>query len=123
MKPEDLPGLSMSAVKAYDRERWLSLFEDDAVVEDPVGGFDPWDMTGEGQRGKEAIGKFFDMFSAAQKAIDFDVHYLVGCADEAAAFTTMTITMKDDSVHTKQMINIYRMSPAGKIASLRAFWN
>lgn len=123
MKPEDLPMKSMGAVKARDRQGWLALFEDDAVVEDPVGGFDPWDLTGEGQRGKEAIGKFYDMFSATQEAFDFEVHHLVGCGSEAACFVTMTVTMKDGSERQSKMINIYKMSPAGKIASLRSFWN
>ena len=41
---------SMAAVEAGDREAWLALFSDDAVVEDPVGPsmFDP---EGTGHRG------------------------------------------------------------------------
>ena len=122
MKPEDLPIASMSAVKARDRAGWLDLFEEDAVVEDPVGGHEGWDPTGQGQRGREAIGRFYDMFSSAQAAFDFEVHHLVGCGDEAACFVTMRITMTDGSSQENKMINIYKASPAGKIASLRSFW-
>ncbi len=121
MKVEDLPLASMSAVKARDRATWLSLFEEDAVVEDPVG-TSGWDKTGEGQRGRRAIAGFYDMFSSMQRSMDFEVHYLVACASEAAAFVTMTSTMNDDTVHSKKMINIYKASPSGKIVSLRSFW-
>ena len=123
MKLEDYPIRSMSAVRARDRAGWLSLFEDDAVVEDPVGGFDPWDLTGEGQRGHEAIGRFYDIFSAAQESLDFEVHYIAVCAREVACFVTMNIVMKGGAVQAQKMINIYKISPNGKIASLRSFWN
>ena len=117
MKPEDLPLKSMGAVKARDKEAWL------AVVEDPVGGHEAWDPTGQGQQGKAAIGKFYDMFSSSQASMDFDVHHLVGCGTEAACFVTMKFTMKDGSAHESKLLNIYKMSPSGKIASLRSFWN
>ena len=123
MKLEDLPIQSMSAVRARDRESWLGLFEEDAVVEDPVGGFDPWDLTGEGQRGREAIGRFYDMFCSMQESLDFDVSYTVACGNEVACFVTMTLVMKDGSTNNQKMINIYKVSPAGKIVSLRSFWN
>ena len=123
MKPVDLPLKSMNAVKAKDKEAWLALFEDDAVVEDPVGGFDPWDLTGEGQRGKDAISKFYDTFSASQSAMDFEVLHMAGCGQEAACFVTMTFTFVDGTSQSNKMINIYKMSPNGKIASLRSFWN
>ena len=41
--PRELAAASMAAVVAHDREGWLALFADDAVVEDPIGpsAFDP----------------------------------------------------------------------------------
>lgn len=50
---------SMTAVEAGDREAWLDLFADDAVVQDPVG-VSALDPTGVGHRGRDAIGAFFD---------------------------------------------------------------
>ena len=52
---------------ARDKAAWVGLFEEDAVVEDPVGGFPAWDPTGEGQRGRAAIAKFYDTFAADQE--------------------------------------------------------
>lgn len=123
MKPEDLPIKSMSAVRARDREGWLALFEDDAVVEDPVGGHEMWDKEGTGQQGKEAIGRFYDMFSSSQSAMDFEVHHMAACGNEAACFVTMKFTLTDGTVNENKLINIYKMSPNGKVASLRSFWN
>ena len=52
---------SMAAVKAQDRAGWLALWAEDGCVEDPVGV--SWlDPTGEGHRGKDAIGRFFEFF-------------------------------------------------------------
>lgn len=123
MNIEGIPFLSMSAVKDRDKTRWLALYEEDAVVEDPVGGFELWDPTGEGQRGHQAISRFYDTFCAMQESLDFEVVYHVPCGDEVACFVKLTIVMKDGSINHQQMITLYRISPRGKIASLRAFWN
>lgn len=120
--PEDLPLMSMNAVRAKDKAGWLDLFEPDALVEDPVGGHPYLDPTGLGQRGREAIGHFYDTFSATQKSMEYEVHHLVACANEAACDVTMRFTMTDGSVSETRMINIYKASPIGKIASLRSFW-
>lgn len=50
---------SRAAVERRDREAWLALWADDAVVEDPIG-VSPLDPEGHGHRGKEAIGRFWD---------------------------------------------------------------
>ena len=73
----DLPIASMTAVRARDRAGWLALFEPDARVEDPVGGHPHYDPDGLGQRGIEAIGRFYDIFSAVQSQMDFEVHHCV----------------------------------------------
>ena len=46
----ELAEASMAAVEAGDREGWLALFDDDAVVEDPIGPSD-FDPEGNGHRG------------------------------------------------------------------------
>lgn len=118
----DIPETSMGRVKAGDRAGWLLLFADDAIVEDPVGGH-TWDPEGKGQRGKEAIGAFYDMFSSFQSAFDFEVHERFVCGSEVAVLVSMHITMKDGNKHTTKAINIYKINAAGKVQSLRSFWN
>jgi len=77
----ELGQASMAAVEAHDREAWLALFADDAVVEDPVGPslFDP---EGAGHRGPEAIASFYDTVIAANESIRFDIRQSFLCGDE-----------------------------------------
>lgn len=117
----DLSRASMAAVEALDRQAWLELFEDDAVVEDPVGPsmFDP---EGNGHRGIEAIATFFDTVIAANQSIAFTIHQSFHCGDEVANVGVIRITFEGGSAVEVDGIYIYRCSPDGKIASLRAFW-
>lgn len=119
---KDIPFASLSAVKAGDREGWLALFTDDAVVEDPVGPY-TWDPDGIGQRGKAAIGAFYDMFSAFQSGFDFEIHHQEPRGNEVAVFVSMHITLLDGTKATTKAINLYRIAPDGRVASLRSFWN
>jgi len=65
---QDLGRASMAAVEVHDREAWLALFAEDAVVQDPIGpsAFDP---EGKGHRGPEAIAAFYDNVIAANESI------------------------------------------------------
>jgi len=121
-KLSDIPEMSMGRVKAKDRAGWLALYADDAVVEDPVGGAD-WDPEGKGQRGKEAIGAFYDMFSGFQSAFDFEVHDKFVCGNEVAVLVSMHITRTDGVKSTTKAINAYKIGADGKVQSLRSFWN
>jgi steroid delta-isomerase len=111
----------MAAVEAHDREAWLALFADDAVVEDPIGpsAFDP---EGEGHRGIEAIAAFYDNVIAANESIRFTIRQSILCGDEAANVGVIRITFTGGSAVEVDGVYIYRRAPEGKIASLRAFW-
>ncbi|OCC23424.1 hypothetical protein MB02_12475 [Croceicoccus estronivorus] len=122
MELKDIPVTSLSAVKARDREGWLALFADDAVVEDPVGPCE-WDPEGKGQRGKAAIAAFYDMFAGFQDSFDFEIHHQEPRGCEVAVFVTMHITMKDGTKSSSKAINIYKQAPDGRVQSLRSFWN
>jgi ketosteroid isomerase-like protein len=117
----DLSRLSAERIKAHDREGWLALFEEDAVVQDPVGPsvFDP---DGKGHHGREGIARFHDMAIAPNKDVAFEVHNSYLCGDEAANVVTLHITAGDDSKFKVPCVIVYKASPNGKIASLRAFW-
>jgi steroid Delta-isomerase len=116
----DLAIASLNAVKANDRQRWLDLFEEDGFVQDPVGEsrFDP---AGNGHHGKTAIAEFYDLFKQAMKSLDFTIHHSAVGGDEVAAYATLHITTHDGKFDVP-VLNVYRMSPNGKIASLRSFW-
>jgi hypothetical protein len=117
----DLGQASMAAVEARDREAWLALFAEDAVVEDPIGpsAFDP---EGHGHRGLEDIAAFYDSVIAANESVRFDIRQSFLCGDEAANVGLIRISFAGGTVVEVDGIYIYRRSPADKIASLRAFW-
>jgi steroid Delta-isomerase len=113
---------SRAAVTAGDRDGWLSLFADDAFVQDPIGpsAFDP---EGKGHHGREAIAAFYDTVIASSEAIDFEVTESYLCGDEVADVGIIRTTLAGGThqaiVHG---VYTYRTDGAGKIASLRAYW-
>jgi steroid Delta-isomerase len=117
----DLAQASMAAVEAGDRDGWLGLFADDAVVEDPIGpsAFDP---EGKGHRGIEAIGAFYDNVIAANESIRFTIHQSLLCGDEVANVGVIRITFPGGGAVEVDGVYTYRRSPDGKIAALRAYW-
>lgn len=117
----DLGHASMTAVEAGDRQAWLDLFAEDAVVEDPVGP-SPFDPEGRGHRGIEAIAAFYDTVIAVNESIRFTIRQSFLCGDEVANVGVIRIQLPGGSVVEVDGIYIYRCSPEGKIASLRAFW-
>jgi steroid Delta-isomerase len=117
----DLGRASMAAVEAGDRRAWLELFADDAVVEDPVGP-SPFDPDGRGHRGIEAIAAFYDNVIGVNESIRFSIEKSFLCGDEAANVGVIRIELPGGAAVEVDGIYVYRRSPEGKIASLRAFW-
>jgi ketosteroid isomerase-like protein len=111
---------SLAAVQKKDKAAWLELFADDAVIEDPVG-VSPIDPTGEGQRGRAAIAAFWDR-QIAPVQIRFDVRESYASGDECANVGTITITMPNGMQARVDGVFVYRVNAAGKLVSLRAFW-
>jgi ketosteroid isomerase-like protein len=111
---------SIKNVKAKDKEAWLDLFADDAVLEDPVG-VSPLDPAGCGHKGKEAIGAFWDIAIAVGE-IEFELVASHPCGYECANIAKLTKKLSDDiHIHTELVI-VYKVNDAGKVVSLKAYW-
>jgi ketosteroid isomerase-like protein len=110
---------SREAAMARDKEAWLALFADDAVVEDPIGPshFDP---DGKGHRGKEAIAKFFDM-AIAPSQLEFNFAATHQCGNEEANVGNVVIVASGYRVVAEGVFT-YRVDDEGKIVALRAYW-
>lgn len=111
---------SRAFVQARDREGWIGLFAPDAVVQDPVG-VSFLDETGEGHRGHERIGAFWDEV-IAKNPVRMDIVSSHAGGDEVANYLTITTTFPDGGSVAGEMVAIYRVDEAGKVLSLRAFW-
>jgi ketosteroid isomerase-like protein len=117
----DVAKQSMALTEGRDREGWLGLFADDAVVEDPVGpsSFDP---EGKGHRGREAITAFYDNVIMMSEKIEFTIRDSYECGSEVANVGQIRITLPGDQVGIVPIVNIYKVNDAGKLVALRSFW-
>ena len=118
-KAQELSYLSRKFAIGKNKEAWLDLFAEDAVVQDPVG-VSPLDEVGNGHIGKEAIAAFYDV-TIANSNIAFDIKESIPCGDECANFVEISNDINGAIIATK-MIVIYRVNSDDKIVSLRAFW-
>ena len=111
---------SRDAVTARDKEAWLAVFADDAVVEDPIGpsAFDP---DGTGHRGRAAISAFWDVAIAPTTRIEFHFRDTFQCGDEEANVGHILITRGEYQV-TAEGVFTYRADDEGKMVALRAYW-
>jgi hypothetical protein len=111
---------SIAAVKAKRKEDWLALFAEDGVIQDPVGK-SPIDPSGKGHKGTVAIGKFWDN-QIAPNAIEFQVRESYAAGSECANVGTISIGMPNGMKARCDGVFVYRLNDAGKLVSLRAFW-
>ncbi len=111
---------SMQAVREKNKQAWIDLFADDAVVEDPVGE-SPLDPTGKGHRGKAAIAAFWDA-NIGSNTIDFDIWHSYACGSEVANVGRITVTMPGGMRSITEGVYTYKVNAAGKLVWLRAFW-
>lgn len=111
---------SREAVGARDKETWLAVFADDAIVEDPIGPshFDP---EGNGHRGKEAISRFWDLAIAPTDKIEFFFDDTYQCGNEEANVGHILITAAGYQVTAKGVFT-YKADDEGKMLALRAYW-
>jgi ketosteroid isomerase-like protein len=110
----------MAAVEAGDRDGWLALFTDDAVVEDPIGP-SPLNPEGGGRRGKEAIAGFWDEVISMGR-VRFTLRESYACGAECANVGRITTTLPDGNRSIVEGVYTYRVDDAGRIEALRAFW-
>jgi steroid Delta-isomerase len=113
---------SRAAVTAGDREGWLALFAEDAFVQDPIGP-SPFDPEGTGHHGHEAIANFYDTVIASSEAVTFEITESYLCGDEVADVGIIRTTLAGGTHQAiVRGVYTYRTNGAGKLASLRAYW-
>src|SRR5437870_2334008 len=108
----DMSVRSMTAVENGDRDGWLALFADEAVVEDPVGpsSFDP---EGAGHRGRDGIADFWDNV-ISQAPVRFAIRESYAAGNECANVGTVTINLPDGSRAVVEGVYAYRIDDDGR---------
>ena len=112
--------LSQKYVAEGNREGWLDLWADEGMLADPVG-VSPLDPKGEGHQGKDAVTAFYDNAISKVK-VSFDYPRSYACANECAFIGTVYTTLPDGTENGSEGVFLYHVNDAGKILSLRAFW-
>lgn len=111
----------VQAVLSRDRAAFLANFAEDALVEDPVGP-SPLDPSGRGHRGHAAIGAFWDAI-IAPGSVRFAIDRAIVCGDEIANIGTIFNRMPDGREVGAEGVFVYRVNGAGKLVSLKAYWD
>jgi hypothetical protein len=93
---------------------------DDIRIEDPIGA-SPLDPLGKGHCGKQAVSAFWDK-NIAPNSIHIETHRSFAAGRESAHWMTLTTTLPDGTRTIVTGIFTYRVDEAGKLTSLRGFW-
>lgn len=112
---------SITCVMNGDREGWLALWDENGIIEDPVGE-SPLDPEGKGHRGIEAITAFYDNVIAASGQTRFTIRHTYAAGNECANVGTITVKSPDGTVSRTELVMVYKVNAEGKVLSLRAFW-
>jgi ketosteroid isomerase-like protein len=112
---------SYSAVSRLDLEEWLSVYAEDAVIEDPVGPsmFDP---EGRGHHGHEGIRAFWELAIAPITSFRFVIHDSHANGNSCANIGTITTTFADGGTVDTDLVMVYTVHDDGRVASMRAYW-
>lgn len=112
---------SYSAVANADLEEWLTVYADDAVIQDPVGPsmFDP---DGNGHHGHDAIRAFWEAAIAPVETFTFRITDSHACANQCANVGTITTRFPDGTTVDTDLIMIYEVHDDGSVKSMKAYW-
>ena len=105
-----------------NRDAWLALYAEDAVICDPVG-VSPLDRTGEGHRGKAAIAEFWDkIIGPSNLTIRVEKRWTSGdyvcCVAQIARNDLGGGNFTDCD-----MLALYEVDESGLIKRMQAHWN
>ena len=104
-----------AALRAMDEKRWVNTFAVDAVSHDPVG--TPV------IEGHAKLAEFFQTITAAFKEVGLTENDVFINDNSAAVKWTGRGTSKGGKNVKFEGIDVFEFNDAGKIQTLRAFWN
>ena len=112
---------SYDLVSRKQKDEWLTLWADDAVIEDPVGPsfFDP---EGKGHHGLDAISAFWDLAIAPVKTFRFTIRDSFANGNACANIGTFSTELDDGSLADTDLIAVYRTNDQGLFVSMAAHW-
>lgn len=112
---------SIANAQAGNKEAWLALFDDNAVVNDPVGP-SQHDPEGKGFVGKARIAEFWDMMIGVGD-LTIVSHRRIPCGEHVAACDITATNNMGGMKLAIEMIVTYEVNDEGKLLSLKAYWD
>ena len=112
---------SIAYAMAGEKAKWLALFDENAVVHDPVGP-SPHDPEGKGFRGKAELERFWDMMIAPQDIIAIPHKKIGSGPNTAAVVMTMANNLNGAKLYI-EMVAVYVVNNVGKLRSLHVYWD
>ena len=116
--------LSREYVQTHNREGWLGLYAEDAIIEDPIGK-SHIDPAGNGHRGPEARAAFYDNFIAPAN-ISIEIHSSFAADKECANHITITTEIEGGGKRYRQLVHgifTYAVNDEGKLTAMRGYWD
>ena len=114
---------SYSAVAKGDLAEWLTVYAEDAVLEDPVGPsmFDP---EGRGHHGHAGISAFWEKAIAPIATFEFEINesFANPGSNTCANIGRIRTSFPDGSFTVTDLIMVYVIHDDGTVASMKAFW-
>ncbi len=102
----------IDGVNNHDIAAIIDLYDDNAIVEDPVG-TDP-------KNGHEAIQAFYQQ--GFQMKIQFVLTGPIRCAGNSAAFPFLSTIDMGENKMSMEIIEVFEFNEKGKVQSMRSYW-
>jgi steroid delta-isomerase len=114
---------SYSAVAKGNLAEWLTVYAEDAVLEDPVGPsmFDP---EGKGHHGHAGISAFWEQAIVPIAKFEFIINdsFANPGGNTCANVGQIRTSLPDGSHLTTDLIMVYVVDDDGRVTSMKAFW-
>ena len=114
---------SYSAVAKGDLDEWLTVYAEDAVLEDPVGP-SMFDENGEGHRGHDGISAFWRLAIAPIARFEFEItdSFANPTSNTCANVGRIRTSFADGSSTTTDLVMVYVVDDDGRVSSMKAYW-
>jgi ketosteroid isomerase-like protein len=114
---------SYAAVAKGDLAEWLTVYAEDAVLEDPVGPsmFDP---DGSGHHGHAGLTAFWEKAIASISKFEFEIvdSFANPGSNTCANVGRIKTSFPDGSYTTTALVMVYVVGADGRVTSMRAYW-
>ncbi len=114
---------SYSAVAKGDLDEWLTVYAEDAVIEDPVGP-SMFDEEGKGHHGHDGISAFWKLAIEPIDTFEFTItdSFANPGGNTCANIGRIKTSFADGSHTTTDLIMVYVVNDDGRVASMKAYW-